>query len=31
VLAPVAVKLVDWSLGSLKDRRSLTTGGPLAS
>ncbi len=31
VLAPVAVKLVDWSLGSLKDSRSLRTGGPLAS
>lgn len=31
VLAPVAVKFVDWSLGSLKDRRSLKSGGPLAA
>ncbi len=31
VLAPIGVKLVDWSLGSLKDPRSLTAGGPLAS
>ena len=30
VLAPVAVKMVDWSLGSLKDPRSLTAGGPLS-
>ena len=30
VLAPVGVKLVDWSLGSLKDSRSLTVGGPLS-
>jgi len=31
VLAPLGVKLVDWSLGSLKDSRSLTVGGPLSS
>ena len=30
VLAPVGVKLVDWSLGSLKDRRTVTAGGPLS-
>ncbi len=30
VLSPVAVKMVDWSLGSLKDPRSLTAGGPLS-
>lgn len=30
VLAPVGVKVVDWSLGSLKDPRSLTVGGPLS-
>ncbi len=30
VLAPIGVKLVDWSLGTLKDRRSVTAGGPLA-
>lgn len=31
VLTPVAVRLVNWSLGSLRDRRSLTSGAPLAS
>ena len=30
VLAPVGVKLVDWSLGSLKDPRTVTAGGPLS-
>jgi hypothetical protein len=30
VLAPVAVRLVDWSLGSLR-QRSLTSGAPLGS
>lgn len=30
VLAPVGVKVVDWSLGTLKDPRSLTAGGPLS-
>ncbi|HEX2046752.1 MAG TPA: rod shape-determining protein MreD [Acidimicrobiales bacterium] len=29
VLAPVAVKVLDWSLGSLKDPRSVVAGGPL--
>jgi rod shape-determining protein MreD len=29
VLAPVAVKLVDWSLGSMKDPRSLRSGARL--
>ena len=31
VLAPVAVKFVDWSLGSLKSQRSLKAGAPLSS
>ena len=31
VLAPVGIRLVDWSLGSLKDPRSLQAGGPLSS
>ena len=31
VLAPVAVKLVDWSWGSLRDQRPLKAGAPLSS
>jgi rod shape-determining protein MreD len=31
VLAPVGVRFVDWSLGSLKDTRSVPVGGPLSS
>ena len=31
VLAPVAVRFVDWSLGSLKSQRSLKAGAPLSS
>lgn len=31
VLAPVAIKLVDWSWGSLRDQRPLQAGTPLNS
>ena len=31
VLAPVAIRFVDWSLGSSRSQRSFQAGGPLSS